>query len=292
MREWIEWVLAHPEAAPELRSRMVASVAHQVRVLEDRLELDWQGERLLQNAITLCWAGLSLQGPSSVRWVVNGRRLLVDQLGRQMLRDGSHDSRSPMLQAQVAEALLRLSEAAGRTSIAHPVREAARAAGEAFVATLRLLTHPDGEIALLNDSAFAEAPTVAELMRRFRSRPAGRSAREGRGRCRGRLLRRGGFAQRAAILGLRCGPDRARLPPGHGHADALSFELSHDGRRLFTDTGVFSFEPGESDRGIGDGRPRDGAGGRARPVGAVRRVRLRPPHSQGERLAARAGGGP
>jgi uncharacterized heparinase superfamily protein len=250
VREWIEWVLSHPEAPAELRERMITSVAHQVRVLEDRLEHDWQGERLLQNAITLCWAGLSLEGPSSVRWVMKGRALLIQQLGRQMLRDGSHDSRSPMLQAQVAEALLRLAEAAGRTAIARPVHQAARAAGEAFVATLRQLTHPDGEFALLNDTALGEAPTLAELVRRFAvaspdEHPAGAGWS---------LPQAGYFGVRAGerYLVFDAGPLGPDCQPGHGHADTLAFELSHDGRRLIADSGVFTFEPGElrsGDRG-------------------------------------------
>lgn len=244
VREWIEWVLSHPESPAELRERMVASLAHQVRVLEDRLEHDWQGEHLLQNAITLCWAGLSLDGPSSGSWLVKGRALLIQQLGRQMLRDGAHDSRSPMLQAQVAEALLRLAEAAGHTSLAQPVRTAARAAGEAFVATLRQLTHPDGEIALLNDSAFGEAPTLAELVRRFRiAEPADDRPVDGAWS----LPQAGYYGMKAgeSYLVFDAGPLGPDCQPAHGHADALSFELSHDGRRILTDTGVFSFEEGE-----------------------------------------------
>jgi hypothetical protein len=45
------------------------------------------------------------------------------------------------------------------------------------------------------------------------------------------------------------GPDHQ---PGHGHADALSFELSHRGRRIVTDTGVFTYAAGRTrqhDRG-------------------------------------------
>src|SRR5207247_7691896 len=41
------------------------------------------------------------------------------------------------------------------------------------------------------------------------------------------------------------GPDHQ---PAHGHADTLSFELSHRGRRIVTDTGVFTYAPGEQRR--------------------------------------------
>lgn len=258
VREWVEWLLANPELPVELQQRVVASLAHQGRVLETTLEHHEQGERLLENAIALCWLGLSLQGPSSVRWVTKGRRLLIQQLGYAMLKDGSHDARSPMIQASLAESLLRLAAVAGPSSIAQAVRESSRVAGEVFVRSLRRLTHPDGEIALLNDAALGEAPLVSALERRF-AIPAPDPEDEPRdgpwslpsaGYCgvRGRLRDGSGplyFVFDAGPIG----PDHA---PGHGHADALSFELSHDGRRLFTDTGVFRYDAGEKrlrDRG-------------------------------------------
>lgn len=255
VREWIEWLLVHSDTPAALQERMVASLAHQGRVLEATLEGHAQGERLLENAIALCWLGLSLQGPSALRWVTKGRALLIQQLGFAVLKDGSHDARSPMLQASLAESLLRLAEAAGPSSIAHAVREGSRVAGEVFVRSLRHLTHPDGEIALLNDAALGEAPGLRALQQRFSiadpdpeeepvdgpwSLPA--AGYHGvRGGGRGSLY----LVFDAGPLG----PDHA---PGHGHADALSFELSHDGRRLFTDAGSFGYVSGPtrlSDRG-------------------------------------------
>ncbi|HXY40542.1 MAG TPA: heparinase II/III-family protein [Vicinamibacteria bacterium] len=243
LREWIEWLLAHPDAPQALRERMVASLAHQARVLEDELEVHLQGERLLENAISLCWAAFSLRGPSSDRWLGRGRRLLRQQLGVQVLRDGSHDARSPMIQSQLAEALLRLAEAAGPSPMAQSVRDSARAAGEVFVQTLQLLTHPDGEIALLNDSACCQAPTARELKFRF---PAADGDEEEENGHTWSLPSAGyyGLRGRGPYLVMDAGPLGPDHQPAHGHADVLSFELSHDGRRLLTDTGVFTYERG------------------------------------------------
>ncbi len=249
VREWIEWLLVHPDAPEPLRARMVASLAHQVRTLEDTVQHHLLGHHVLQNATTLCWAGMTLQGPSAGRWMARGRRLLRRQLGEQLLADGTHDERSPMYQALVAEALLRLAEVAGPSRAGESVRSMARAAGEVLVASLRALTHPDGQIALFNDAAFREAPSAGVMERRFAIAEGDVPEDDAWA-----LPAAGYYGVRRGELyvAFDAGPIGPDHQPGHGHADALSFELTHDGRRLFTDTGVITYEPGATrawDRG-------------------------------------------
>jgi hypothetical protein len=249
VREWIEWLLAHPDAPETLRARMVASLAHQVRTLETIVEHHLLGHHVIENGVTLCWAGLTLQGPSAERWLARGRRLLRRQLGEQVLADGTHDERSPMYQALLAEALLRLAEVAGPSHAGESVRSMARAGGEVLVGSLRALSHPDGQIALFNDAAFREAPGVGVLERRFAT-PADDVPEDDAWA----LPAAGYYGMRRGELyvAFDAGPIGPDHLPGHGHADALSFELTHDGRRLFTDTGVMTYEPGPSrkwDRG-------------------------------------------
>jgi hypothetical protein len=249
VREWIEWLLLHPDAPEPLRTRMVASLAHQARTLEATIEHHLLGHHVLENAITLCWAGLTLQGPSAGRWVARGRRLLRRQLGEQVLADGTHDERSPMYQALLAEALLRLAEVAGPSRAGESVRSMARAGGEVLVGSLRALSHPDGQIALLNDAAFREAPAVGVMERRF-AVAEGEAPEDDSW-----ALPSGGYygVRRGELyVAFDAGPIGPDHQPAHGHADALSFELSHDGRRIFTDTGVLTYEAGTSrswDRG-------------------------------------------
>jgi uncharacterized heparinase superfamily protein len=40
------------------------------------------------------------------------------------------------------------------------------------------------------------------------------------------------------------GTPAPRYQPGHAHSESLSFELSRDGRRLFVNSGVSTYEPG------------------------------------------------
>jgi hypothetical protein len=104
------------------------------------------------------------------------------------------------------------------------------------------MVHPDGGYALLNDTALGIAPSLASLYRRF---PAPIDHTVGRGAWSlGSAGYRGydnGAGQYLVFDSGAIGPDHQ---PGHGHADTLSFELSHRGRRLITDTGVMTYAGG------------------------------------------------
>ena len=251
LREWIEWLVTHPAIDGEGRARIVGSVAHQAAALASRPEYHLMGNHLLENAISLCWAGTSLEGPGSEAWLARGAALLKSQLAEQVLVDGSHDERSPMYQALVAEALLRLQAVASRrtSTLANEVRRAAAEAGRRLLAGLGALVHPDGEFALLNDCAFGVAPRLAELKERF---PAATDAGNPGGDslpAAGYLVVRGAGGFYLVFDAGPIGPDHQ---PGHGHADTLGFELSAGGQRLFTDTGVTTYAPGPTrayDRG-------------------------------------------
>jgi uncharacterized heparinase superfamily protein len=254
IREWTEWLLANLDLPSHDRGAMVASLAHQAHALERQLEFHLLGNHLLENAITLCWAGLSLRGPASSRWTSTGLRLLSDQLAVQVLPDGCHDERSPMYQALLAEALLRLAGVASACDgeAARNIGRLASEAGLRLAVTLAQLTHPDGNLALLNDAAFDEAPTIGQLQARF-----GLAGVDAQRTCSPWELPAAGYAGVHGgefYLVFDAGPLGPDCQPGHGHADTLSFELSSHGNRVVCDTGVMTYEPGPvraADRGTG-----------------------------------------
>ncbi len=97
---------------------------------------------------------------------------------------------------------------------------------------LDVVTHPDGEIAVMNDAARNDAvpPTVVG----WEPRPAS----SGR-----RVLFESGYAKmwnRSFCLIMDAGPMGPDEVIGHGHADFLSFELSVNGERLIVDPGLAS----------------------------------------------------
>lgn len=245
VREWIEWLHTNPQAPEPLRQAMIGSIAAQVDWLGRRLEFDLMGNHLLENAITLCWAGLSFAGTEAERWRREGEALLEREMCAQLLADGSHEERSPMYQAQLAEGLLRLAEVAAQTPTPSAARLAARAraAGAGLLAALDPLVHPDGDYALMNDTALGVAPTLGALRERFDVGAGGRQPW---------MQSAGGFAgcrpDAGGYLVFDAGPIGPKHQPGHGHAGALSFELSAGGRRIVTDTGVLTYACGAARR--------------------------------------------
>ena len=244
VREWIEWLVTHRDCDTDFVRRVVESIVEQALVLESRLEYHLMANHLLENAISLCWLGLSLDGPLAERWRRKGHRLSRTEVGKQVLADGAHFERSPMYQSSIAESLLRLAAVAGKSSVpeAGSIEHLARSAGDELLSSLRFLCHPDGDFALLNDCALGQAPSEAALRARY-----GGDAVESPGAGVWRLAEAGflGWQDReGSFLVLDGGDMLPSYNPGHVHTGMLSFELSLHGRRVVTDTGVSTYEPG------------------------------------------------
>lgn len=97
-----------------------------------------------------------------------------------------------------------------------------------------LMTHPDGEIALFNDSWFGEVPEAASVM----SMPAFGPIE---------LLPTAGYARLEAgdiFVLFDAGQIGPRWNPGHGHADFLSMEVDVWGRRFLVDPGTYQYSTG------------------------------------------------
>ena len=244
VREWIEWLLEHQDLDPTLRARAIRSIAEQTESLRRRLEFGLMGNHLLENAITLCWAGLSFAGRRADAWLEEGAQVLVRELRSQLLHDGMHQERSPMYQALLVEAILRLAEVAAQSakSSARRIHRVATVASRRMIRALQQLVHPDGEYALVNDTALHMAPTYAALRARFGISGAAADRSElwtlDGAAYAGFRDTRGGYL---VFDGGPIGPDHQ---VGHGHADTLSFELSAQGRRVLTDTGVYTYATG------------------------------------------------
>jgi len=212
----------------ELLGAILRSVGSQARWLRDNLEVHLEANHLLENLAALACVAAVFEWEG--RDVMGGRvlPLLEQELREQILPDGLHYERSPMYHLRMLWLVEMLAAAGDRraAAVAAPLVEPM---GEA----LAMLTHPDGEIALFNDAAqgvyaMPSSPPVA---------PPGPWALPEAGY----YGWRGETGDYLAVDAAPIGPDHQ---PGHAHADFLSFELSIEGRRVVTDTGVASYEPG------------------------------------------------
>ena len=238
---WIKWAMG----GGELSHAALQSLATQVRWLEKRLEWHLLGNHLLANAKAMAIAGCFFAGTEADRWRQRGAEILGTQLGEQVLADGGHFERSPMYHALVLEDVLDLLNAAQCWPERMPSElvERLRELAPALLRWLGCLCHPDGDIALFNDSALGVAPArdalaayaarlglpVAEPPRRVEQLAASGFAR----------VERGPFVLHCDIGDI--GPDYL---PGHAHASSLCFELSAFGQRWLVNSGCSTYARG------------------------------------------------
>lgn len=237
---WIKWTLAGNAMDPEA----LHSLAIQARWLRKRLEIHLLGNHLWANAKALVFAGAFFGGDEAARWLHRGMALVQRELSEQILPDGGHFERSPMYHAIVLEDLLDLIQLAAR----FPQRFAAgemeqwRKTATRMLRWLRVMTHPDGGIALFNDAALDIAPNYAALTAYARQlgvrvddaplKPIEALADSGYVR-----LQQGDAVLIADVGEI--GPDYL---PGHAHADTLSFELSLGDKRVLVNGGTSTYE--------------------------------------------------
>lgn len=230
--------------SPGLREMILSSMADQAETLSRGLETRLQANHLLSNLIGVVLAGIVLEGSRSAAWRERSD-LLVRELERQIHPDGGHEERSPMYHALLLEALLDLQAfcRAAPGVVPRGLLECLQEKTRAMFRALQVLTHPDGRIALFSDSALGIASEPSTL-RAYAGRLGLPVETEAPG---SDCLPQTGYVRfRAAPFDLIASVSGPAPPhqPGHAHCDALAFELSVDGLRLVTDTGVFEYRPG------------------------------------------------
>lgn len=203
----------------DFRERLFGSLGQQCDWLTKRLEKHILGNHYLENGVALWMAGTFFEGDAADEWLKIGDAILEAQLDEQILEDGMHFELSPMYHNRMVWLLSWLA------TLDHQRfgkwHERAKSAA-------LLLKHPDGQIALLNDSAFVIYPEATG------ESPVGAFALKSAGYY-GMRSESGDYLICDAG---RIGPDYI---PGHAHCDIGSFELSIGGERFITDTGVYHY---------------------------------------------------
>lgn len=239
---WVKWSLGGEGLDPQA----VQSLAVQARFLRRRLEIHLLGNHLWANLKALVFAGAFFEGREADAWMGTGAAGLEREIEEQFLLDGGHFERSPMYHAILLEDVLDLLQLDQVYPGALPgsLVAALRARVVGMLRWLRVMSHPDGDIALFNDAAFGIAPRYAALEAYALAlgiapdqTPLGRlEVLEDSGYVRMSV----GPAVLLADVG-RVGPDYL---PGHAHADTLSFELSLHGKRVLVNGGTSTYDAG------------------------------------------------
>jgi uncharacterized heparinase superfamily protein len=240
---WIKWSLLNTD----LKKEWLDSLAIQIRFLNKNLEYHLLGNHLFANAKALIFSGLYFQGSEADEWYQSGVWILNKELPEQVLADGGNFELSPMYHAIFLEDLLdiinvhQVYEKKLPDNIVSKVMQ--------MLEWLKNMCHPDGEIAFFNDSTLGIAPTLSELVNYTKRLNVVYSDGQENQLT---YLKESGYIrinrEELAIIAdvAEIGPSYI---PGHGHADALSFELSLFGERVIVNSGISIYESG-NDRNI------------------------------------------
>ncbi|WP_439589611.1 heparinase II/III family protein [Hydrogenophaga sp.] len=240
---WIKWSL-HNEVSDRV---FLESLATQVRWLARRLETHLLGNHLFVNAKALVFAGAYFSGDEAASWRRVGFDVLRREIPEQILQDGGQFERSPMYHALAFEDMLDLynlrqcfdpeeawPESAGcdlgQQTLTH------------MWAWLHTMSHPNGELALFNDTAEDIAPAVKELdayAQRLGLAPTPVP--------RATHLKASGYIrlqEGAATVLFDVAPVGPDYLPAHAHADTLSLELSLGLTRVIVNSGTSVYAEG------------------------------------------------
>ena len=238
--EWMQQLAARRQRLdPGFTGKAELSIRRQLRFLESHVETDVHGNHLIRNLRALLWAGAYFTGAEAARWRQRGRRLLEREVAEQILGDGCHHERSPSYHCQVAADLL---ECRHVLPVGDPLRDGLTRILRRMRHAAQCLTHPDGKVALFNDSGLAMARSLAALDAAGLAELADDRAGEGPWA----LPDAGyyGLRSRDEYLAIDCGSIGPDALVAHSHGDLLSFEWSTGGRRIVVDQGNYAHQPG------------------------------------------------
>lgn len=137
------------EVEREFRGELWKSIYRQAEWLSSHLETHILGNHLFENGAALAFVGSCFRGAAAERWLSKGIEILREQVPEQIPGDGMHFELSPMYHSRMLY-LMGILRATHNKRLVDLVNEPMRRMSDA----LKKLCHPDGQIALFNDSAF------------------------------------------------------------------------------------------------------------------------------------------
>jgi len=227
------------QLSAEAERSVAASLAEQIRYLVDNLETDVGGNHLIKNAKALLWASAYFTGREAASWARRGESILRRELASQILADGFHFERSSSYHAQVFVDLLEVRSLPISLALAADLDYRL----DKMAQVIADLSHPDGLVALFNDSGLNMSYQPAVCLAAYRQLT-------GKQPTPARLFsypisgyHGARFADDYCVVD--CGAIGPNELPAHSHGDVLSFELSLGGQRFIVDQGVFEYNSGQ-----------------------------------------------
>lgn len=201
--------------------------------LQKNLEYHLLANHLLENAFALFFAGKYLQNDALI---LKAESLLSEQLDEQILNDGAHYELSPMYHQLM---LYRVLDSIQLCDEKEEIKDFLVKKAQKMVDWLSEITFNNGDIPLVNDSAFGINPTTSQLLGyadRLGLKPKKISLTDSGYR----MIRKNDYECFVDV-----GNVSPSYQPGHTHADSLSFVLYTEGKPCIVDTGTSTYNIGE-----------------------------------------------
>ncbi|WP_282774809.1 alginate lyase family protein [Phaeodactylibacter xiamenensis] len=210
----------------------------QLHILLDKLEYHILGNHLLENGFALLFGAYYFQDEYLYH---RAKSILLPELEEQILTDGAHFELSPMYHQLMLYRVLDCYNLVKNNVIWNKELESLlHGYAKNMLGWLKAMTFSNGDIPLLNDSAKGITPSTKDLQS-YASRLGISSSKNKLSTSGYRTMVMGNYEAVVDIGAI--GPDYL---PGHAHADIFHFILYYYSKPVFTDTGISTYEIGES----------------------------------------------
>lgn len=227
---WVKFLSNHSISNPEINQTLY----NHYYTLFKNLEYHLLGNHLLENGFSLFFGAHYFKDEMLY---TKAKQILMEELNGQILEDGAHFELSPMYHQILLHRLLdcinlfRLNSWK-KDSLGSFLEEKALK----MLSWLQEATFSNGNIPMVNDSAYGIAPTSKQLFDYAKNLglewPKGKLSDSGYRK----------FTRPKYELFIDVGNIGPTYQPGHAHSDTFSFELYVGGNPVMVDTGVSTYE--------------------------------------------------
>ena len=216
-------------------SRIDKKLFQNYYTLLKNLEYHLLGNHLLENAFSLLFGAYYFQ---DVKLYTKSKKLLISELDEQILTDGAHFELSPMYHQIILSRLLdsinliKLNDKWKKDDLLLFLE----AKASLMVSWLKNITYSNGQIPMVNDATYDIAPQSNKLF--SYAKEIGITHHQV-------PLSDSGYRKiitnnyELFIDVGNVGPD---YQPGHAHSDTFNFELIKEGKAIFVDVGISTYE--------------------------------------------------
>ena len=216
----------------------------QLRWLNRRIEFHLQANHLLSNLKAIIFGSTLFNGKESNYWFENACNHLEREIDIQILNDGGHFELSPMYHSIVLEDILDIINILKKYHFRkkNKLIKKLNKKVKKMIYWLEVMSHNKTSISFFNDTCDEIAPTLVDL--KFYAKKIGIKLIKIKNK-KIIFLKDSGYAilhENHFKLIIDIGNVGADIQPGHGHADALSFETSIKGNKFIVNSGISTYD--------------------------------------------------